>query len=150
MKTFDLTRSFERAAARFGASTRSPSVTETLATQLHAILDRGTRRDFFDLYVSMQTHHQGIVECLAAMREVYGAELHEASLLGALSRLDDAEREAALPGEGPGDWSAVKDFFFGSRGTAAGAAHEAAGDSKTRGRCAFRGGGWAEETTPMS
>jgi hypothetical protein len=36
----------------------------------------------------------------------------ETLLLRALSYFDDAEREAALPGEGPGDWAAVKEFFL--------------------------------------
>jgi hypothetical protein len=33
-------------------------------------------------------------------------------LLRALTFFDDAEREAALPGEGLGDWATVKEFFW--------------------------------------
>jgi hypothetical protein len=90
---------------------RRLNVTGLLATKLHAILDRGTRRDFFDLYVTLRRHSLGIAECLAAMRRVYGPEVDDALLLRALAYFDDAEREALLPGEGRGDWKAIKDFF---------------------------------------
>jgi len=93
-------------------SERRLSVTGLLATKLHAILDRGTRRDFFDLYVTLHRHALGIAECLAAMRQVYRQELNELLLLRALTFFDDAEREAALPGEGPNDWATVKEFFW--------------------------------------
>jgi hypothetical protein len=91
---------------------RRLTTTGILATKLHAILDRGTRRDFFDLYVTLQKHALGIRECLAAMREVFGPDVNEGLLLRALTYFDDAEREAPLPGEGTGDWSTVTDFFL--------------------------------------
>lgn len=91
---------------------RRLSVRGIVATKLHAILDRGTRRDFFDLYVTMQIHQLGIAECIAAMRDVYGSELNEPLLLRALTYFDDAEREATLPGEGTDDWHIVRDFFL--------------------------------------
>jgi hypothetical protein len=90
---------------------RRLSVTGILATKLHAILDRGARRDFFDLYVTLQVHRRGIAECLAAMRQVYREPISEHLLARALTYFDDAEREAPLPGEGPRDWETVKDFF---------------------------------------
>lgn len=93
-------------------SDRRLSVTGLLATKLHAILDRGTRRDFFDLYVTLHCHALGIAECLAAMRHVYQQEINEPLLLRALTFFDDAEREAKLPGEGPDDWATVKEFFW--------------------------------------
>ena len=93
-------------------SDRRLSVTGLLATKLHAILDRGTRRDFFDLYVTLHHHALGIAECLAAMRHVYQQEINEPLLLRALTFFDDAEREAKLPGEGPDDWATVKEFFW--------------------------------------
>jgi len=91
---------------------RRLSVTGLLATKLHAILDRGTRRDFFDLYVTLHRHALGIAECLAALRQVYRQDVNELLLLRALTFFDDAEREAALPGEGPDDWATVKEFFW--------------------------------------
>ncbi len=91
---------------------RRLNVTGILATKLHAILDRGTRRDFFDLYVTLQYHQLGIGECLAAMRKVYQTDVNEVLLLRALTYFDDAEREAMLPGEASNDWATVKDFFL--------------------------------------
>jgi hypothetical protein len=91
---------------------RRLTVTGILATKLHAILDRGTRRDFFDLYVTLQCHQLGIAECLAAMRKVYGRDLDDGLLLRAMTYFDDAEREAQLPGEGAEDWATIKDFFI--------------------------------------
>ncbi|MBW2264330.1 MAG: nucleotidyl transferase AbiEii/AbiGii toxin family protein [Deltaproteobacteria bacterium] len=91
---------------------RRLGTTGVLATKLHAILDRGTRRDFFDLYVTLQHHSLGIAACLEAMREVFEQHVSESLLLRALTYFDDAEREAPLPGEGPNDWKAVKGFFL--------------------------------------
>jgi hypothetical protein len=91
---------------------RRLSVTGVLATKLHAILDRGTKRDFFDLYVTLHQHAIGIAECLSALRKVYRQDVHDTLLLRALTFFDDADREAALPGEGKDDWSIVKDFFW--------------------------------------
>ena len=90
---------------------RRLSVTGLLATKLHAILDRGTRRDFFDLYVTLHRSGLGIAECLAAVRQVYRQPVNDTLLLRALTYFDDAEREASLPGEGPDDWVMVKQFF---------------------------------------
>lgn len=86
--------------------------TGILATKLHAILDRGARRDFFDLYVTMQQHSLGIAECLASMRQVFRQELNEPLLLRSMTYFDDAEREAPLPGEGADDWATVQQFFL--------------------------------------
>lgn len=83
-----------------------------IATKLHAILDRGARRDFFDLYVTLQQHQLGIVECLRAIRTVYRQEVNDSLLLRALTFFDDADREAPLPGEGERDWEQVQDFFL--------------------------------------
>lgn len=91
---------------------RRLTVTGILATKLHAILDRGVRRDFFDLYVTLQRHSLGIGECLAAMREVFRQDVNEPLLLRALTYFADADREASLPGEGPDDWATVKDFLL--------------------------------------
>ncbi len=91
---------------------RRLSVTGLLATKLHAILDRGTRRDFFDLYVTLRLQSLGIAECLSAIRAVYRQDVNDALLLRALTYFDDADREAPLPGEGPQDWTTVKDFFW--------------------------------------
>ncbi len=90
---------------------RHLDVEGVLATKLHAIVDRGLRRDFFDLYVILESHRLGIVTALAALRRVYATPMDEGLLLRALVFFDDADREAPLPGEGPRDWRAVKEYF---------------------------------------
>jgi hypothetical protein len=91
---------------------RHLDVTGVLATKLHAILDRGLRRDFFDLYVMLQHHQLGIAAVLAAIHAVYQGQIDDGLMLRALTYFDDAEREAPLPGEGESDWRAVKDYFL--------------------------------------
>ncbi len=91
---------------------RRLSVEGILATKLKAILGRGTRRDFFDLYVCMQMERRGIADCLAAMRSVYRQPLNESLLLRALTYFADAEKEVPLVGEGKRDWAFIKEFFL--------------------------------------
>jgi hypothetical protein len=67
--------------------------------------------------VTLEHHRLGILECLRAIREVYRREVKDALFLRALTYFDDAEREAPLPGEGPGDWEAVKDYFAMNAGS---------------------------------
>ncbi len=82
---------------------RHLDVTGVLATKLHAILDRGLRRDFFDLYVMLQQHRLGIVVGADGHPHAStGGEIDDGLMLRALTYFDDAEREAALPGEGTG------------------------------------------------
>jgi hypothetical protein len=95
---------------------RHLDVTGILATKLHVILDRGLRRDFFDLYVMLQQHQLGIAALLGAMRTVHPAQIDEGLLLRALTYFDDAEREAAVPGEGRSDWRVIKDYFLAQVG----------------------------------
>jgi hypothetical protein len=99
------------------APEQSLSADGVLATKLHAILDRGTRRDFFDLYVMMQQEQVGIAHCFHALRKVYGEEINEGLFVRAITFFDDAEREPRLAGEGASDWQRLKQFFM----TAAGA-----------------------------
>ena len=91
---------------------RSLTVTGILATKLHAILDRGRRRDFFDLYVTLELSSLGVVECLAAVRRLFEQDANESLFLRSLTSFDDAEREPAIPGEGPDDWKTLKSFFL--------------------------------------
>jgi len=87
-----------------------------LATKLHAILDRGVRRDFFDLYVMMEQERLGLVDCFRAIREVYASDVNEGLLLRSITYFADADAEARLVGEGPGDWEHVKAFFVAAAG----------------------------------
>ena len=92
------------------------SVEGILATKLHAIIDRGLRRDFFDLYVMLQQERRGIADCLSALREVYRQPwIKDTLVLRALTFFDDAERDVPLPQEGPGDWKLNLRDFFSSR-----------------------------------
>lgn len=96
---------------------RRLGLTALLATKLHAILDRGLRRDFFDLYVLLEQERLGIAALLAALRKVYRGEIDDGLLLRALTYFDDADREAELPAEGRSDWRTVKDYFLLQVGT---------------------------------
>lgn len=96
---------------------RTLTATGVLATKLHAIVDRGTRRDFFDLYVMLEHERMGLIDCFRAMRTVYATEVNEGLLLRAICYFEDADKEAPLPGEGPTDWKRIRTFFS----TAAGA-----------------------------
>ncbi len=91
---------------------RHLDLTGLLATKLHAVLDRGLRRDFFDLYVLLEQERLGVATLLASIRKVYAGEIDDGLLLRALTYFDDADREAALPGEGPRDWRVVKEHFL--------------------------------------
>lgn len=91
---------------------RRLDVTGILATKLHVILDRGLRRDFFDLYVMLQQHRLGMAAALGAIRSVYPDQIDDGLMLRALTYFDDADSEAPLPGEGRSDWSAIKDYFL--------------------------------------
>ena len=91
---------------------RHLDLTGLLATKIHAVLDRGLRRDFFDLYVLLEQERLGMATLLASIRKVYGGEIDDGLLLRALTYFDDADREAALPGEGPRDWRVVKEYFL--------------------------------------
>ncbi len=90
---------------------RSLTITGILATKVHAILDRGARRDFFDLYVILQDKRLGLSHCLAALRSVYRRPIDDTLILRALTYFDDAEREAPLPREGDQDFTTVKSWF---------------------------------------
>jgi len=91
---------------------RHLDLTGLLATKLHAVLDRGLRRDFFDLYVLLEQERLGVAALLGAIRKVYEGEIDDGLLLRALTYFDDADREAALPGEGERDWRVVRDYFL--------------------------------------
>jgi hypothetical protein len=91
---------------------RHLDLTALLATKLHAILDRGLRRDFFDLYVLLEQERLGVAALLAAIRKVVRGEIDDGLLLRALTYFDDADREAALPAEGARDWGTVKEYFL--------------------------------------
>ena len=69
------------------------------------------RRDFFDLFVILNLHQLGILECIRSARMIYGDDFDEGLFLRAICYFDDADRERALPSEGENDWAQVKHFF---------------------------------------
>jgi hypothetical protein len=87
------------------------TLTGLLATKAHAILDRGTRRDFFDLYVLLETQRLGLSDVLRALSAVYEQPIHQGLFLRAFGYFDDAAAEAPLPGEGKADFKLVQAFF---------------------------------------
>lgn len=91
-------------------------VTGILATKTHALLDRGLRRDFFDLYVMLHAHSLGLVDCLRALRTVYATDVNEGLVLRALCYFEDAEPGPPIPGEGDQDWLLIKEFFSSAVG----------------------------------
>jgi len=46
------------------------------------LLDRGLRRNFFDLYVMLQQHGLGIGAVLTAIRTVYGGRIDDTLMPG--------------------------------------------------------------------
>jgi len=88
-----------------------PKLMSRSPRQTHALLDRGARRDFFDLYVMLEMHSLGLSNCLAALRTVYETEVNDGLVLRAPCYFDDADAELALPGEGKDDWDVVKAYF---------------------------------------
>jgi len=60
----------------------------------------------------LQEPRLGVASVLTAIRTVCQGQIDDALMLRALTYFDDAEREAALPGEGPSDRAAVKDYFL--------------------------------------
>ncbi len=89
----------------------SLNVTGVLATKTHTLLDRGLRRDFFDLYVMLQTHALGLVDCLRALRTVYQTDVNDGLVLRAFTYFEDAENGPLLPAEGEHDWTLIKSYF---------------------------------------
>ena len=108
---------------------RHLTVTGVLATKLHVILDRGMRRDFFDLYVMLQQHQLGIASLLSAVRNVYEAVIDEGLLLRALTYFDDADPEAPLPRRGGVRLERGEALLPGAGGKPDRAADAPAGDS---------------------
>lgn len=78
--------------------------------KLDAIANRGSRRDFIDLYMSAKTY--GLREILAWFDTKYAAApYNRIHLLKALTYFTDAEHEPAPDMIVPLDWPTVKTFF---------------------------------------
>jgi predicted nucleotidyltransferase component of viral defense system len=87
------------------------SISDIAAMKIHAIEDRGTRRDFIDVYFLAKTF--SLPEMIALYRKKYSiAEDHLYATLRALDYFEDAEKETVMPNMlMPVNWEVVKDYF---------------------------------------
>jgi len=80
------------------------------AMKVHAIEDRGSRRDFVDLFFLTKTF--SLKEMLDFYDQKYGClEEHLHSILKSLNYFEDAESEKMRPMLKKVDWKEVKQFF---------------------------------------
>lgn len=87
------------------------SLADIAAMKIHAIVDRGTRRDFVDVYFLSKKY--SLDRMLGFYQEKYSAlESNLYSILRALDYFEDAEKESQMPNMiSKVDWEEVKDFF---------------------------------------
>ncbi len=87
------------------------SLADIAAMKIHAIEDRGTRRDFIDVYFLSKTHT--LADMLGFYQKKYAVlEDHKYSILRSLDYFEDAEHENQMPSMIlPIDWEEVKKFF---------------------------------------
>lgn len=87
------------------------SLADLAAMKIHAIEDRGTRRDFVDVYFLSKKY--SLEEMLGFYQKKYAVlEDHLYSILRALDYFEDAEQEKLMPNMlVPSDWEEVKEFF---------------------------------------
>lgn len=90
---------------------RVASKKDIAAMKIHAIEERGTRRDFVDVYFLAKDF--SLEEMLGFYEEKYGClEEHKYSILRSLDYFEDAEMETALPEMLVKiSWDEVKKFF---------------------------------------
>lgn len=82
------------------------------AMKIHAIEDRGTRRDFIDAYLLAKEF--SLVEMLAFYQQKYAClDEHLYTILRALQYFEDADAESAMPNMLIDvNWQKVKQFFL--------------------------------------
>jgi predicted nucleotidyltransferase component of viral defense system len=87
------------------------SLADIAAMKIHAIEDRGTRRDFIDVYFLSKVF--SLREMIDLYRKKYNiAEDRLYNTLRALDYFEDAERETVMPNMlVPTDWTTVKQYF---------------------------------------
>jgi predicted nucleotidyltransferase component of viral defense system len=87
------------------------SLADIAAMKIHAIEDRGTRRDFVDVYFLSKTYM--LEEMLDFYQKKYGVlENHLYSILRSLDYFEDAEQEKQMPKMlTEVNWDDVKEYF---------------------------------------
>ena len=76
-----------------------------------AIIQRGAKKDFYDLWCLMRRRGWGVREVFSLCREKYGDMFNPSLLLKALVFFDDAETERVKDIEA--EWESVKEYFVG-------------------------------------
>jgi predicted nucleotidyltransferase component of viral defense system len=87
------------------------SLADIAAMKIHAIEDRGTRRDFVDVYFLSQKY--SLEEMLGFYQKKYALlEDHLYAILRSLDYFEDAEREQQMPEMLTAvNWEEVKEYF---------------------------------------
>lgn len=87
------------------------SLSDIAAMKIHAIEDRGTRRDFVDVYFLSKKYT--LEEMLGFYQKKYAVlEDHLYSILRALDYFEDAEQESQMPNMiVSANWEEIKDYF---------------------------------------
>ena len=87
------------------------SLADIAAMKIHAISDRGTRRDFIDTFFLSKKYN--LEEMLSFYQKKYGVlEDHLYSILRSLDYFEDAEKETQMPNMITDvDWEKIKDYF---------------------------------------
>ena len=91
---------------------RVADVKDIAPMKLAAIADRGSRKDFFDLYAILR-RGQDLRACFSFLDEKYGkGRLNDYQILKSLTYFDDAEKEPLPRMLEPFDWKECKAFFL--------------------------------------
>ena len=87
------------------------SLADIAAMKIHAIEDRGTRRDFVDVYFLSKKY--SLEEMLTFYQKKYAVlEDHLYSILRSLDYFEDAEQEQQMPKMlVPVNWEEIKEYF---------------------------------------
>jgi len=87
------------------------SLADIAAMKIHAIEDRGTRRDFVDVYFLSKNY--SLEDMLGFYQKKYAVlEDHLYSILRALDYFEDAEKESQMPKmKSSVNWEEVKEYF---------------------------------------
>ena len=85
--------------------------TDILCMKINALINRGSRKDFTDVYFIMKEFHLTAAQCIKLFREKYG-DYNPLIIHKALTFFEDAENEPELKMLKPVDWEEIKKFFL--------------------------------------
>ena len=84
---------------------------DLIAMKVSAIVGRGVKRDFFDLWFLMKKHRLSLKDVIEISRKKFGKVFSESVFLKAVVYFSDAEKEKAFS-EIEEKWEEVKRFFI--------------------------------------